>query len=99
MVLYWNGQNAVLAFSFAQLASVIAYTISFYIYFWYYIKKDKKDFPFKTMWEFFPNFTGKVSLYTFNKMSKSTFDSKLKIDFRNCQNVSIFLYLCCCGVS
>lgn len=60
MVLYWNGENAVLAFSFAQLASVIAYTISFYVYFWFYIKQNKKDFPFKTMREFFPNFHGKV---------------------------------------
>lgn len=61
MVLYSNGQNAVMAFSFAQLASVITYTMSFYIYFWYYTKQKKKDFPFKTMWEFFPNFSGKVS--------------------------------------
>ncbi|XP_025416650.1 protein RFT1 homolog isoform X2 [Sipha flava] len=59
MVLYSDGQNAVLAFSFAQLASVIAYTVSFYIYFWYYTKQKNKDFPFKTMWEFFPNFSGK----------------------------------------
>ncbi|XP_025204613.1 protein RFT1 homolog [Melanaphis sacchari] len=59
MVLYWNGQNAVLAFSFAQLASVIAYTMSFYIYFWYYTKKSTKDFPFKTMRKFFPSFIGR----------------------------------------
>ncbi|VVC24560.1 Hypothetical protein CINCED_3A001858 [Cinara cedri] len=59
MILYWNGQNAVLAFSFAQLASVIAYTLSFYVFFWYYTKQNVKDFPFKTMWDYFPNFRGK----------------------------------------
>lgn len=63
MVMYWSGQDAVLAFSFAQLASVIAYTMSFYVYFWYYTKQNKQDFPFKTMQDFFPNFRGKVSFY------------------------------------
>lgn len=62
MVLYWDGENAVLAFSYAQLASVIAYTISFYVYFWYYTKQKKKDFPFKNMRAFFPNLCGKVNI-------------------------------------
>lgn len=84
MVLYWSGQNAVLAFSFAQLASVTAYTMAFYLYFWYYIKQKQKDFPFKTMSEFLPNFRGKVSFF---KSFKSMSCNKITIAFRNGQNV------------
>lgn len=73
MVLYWDDKNAVLAFSFAQLASVVAYTMSFYVYFWSYTKQNKKDFPFKTMLDFFPNLHGKVSFtcFTTNKSINS----------------------------
>lgn len=94
MVLNWNGKNAVLAFSFAQLASVIAYTLSFYVYFWYYTKQNKKDFPFKSIWEFFPNFRGKVCIYNiFTKLMKL-----IKNVFRNGRSALIFLLLCYCGV-
>lgn len=103
MVLYWNGENAVLAFSFAQLASVIAYTMSFYVYFSYYLKQNKKGFPFKTMREFFPRFQGKVSYFHFVphihlNIKKKKFTHFLKICSRNGQNVWIFLLLYYYGV-
>ena len=72
MLLYWNSQNAVLAFSFAQLASVIAYTMSFYVYFWYYTKKNKKDFPFKQTKKMFG-----IDFAKFQKMFSNYFFSQI----------------------
>lgn len=46
MILY-KSENALFAFSVAQLASTLFYTISHYIFFYWYIKKidnDKKKF-------------------------------------------------------
>lgn len=60
LVMSWNGQNAVLAFSFAQLASVFTYTVSFYVYFWYYIRNKNNNLPFNSMWDFFPKIFNKV---------------------------------------
>ncbi|XP_050543409.1 protein RFT1 homolog isoform X2 [Daktulosphaira vitifoliae] len=54
LVMSWSGQNAVLAFSFAQLASIFIYTLSFYAYFWYYLRNKNDNLPFNSMWDLFP---------------------------------------------
>uniref|UniRef100_A0A8D9AHU3 Protein RFT1 homolog n=2 Tax=Cacopsylla melanoneura TaxID=428564 RepID=A0A8D9AHU3_9HEMI len=39
LVLAWSSRGAVLAFSAAQLLSIGAYTVSLYVYFWWYLRQ------------------------------------------------------------